>query len=467
MRRNSRAKNLGLLAVLLAAPLSLPFSGTAALAQAAAPEPGLPATAPPPVPPLAPTVPNLHQEEGGRPLVRGESVFDRPRPEYDPIGVRVGGFFLYPRAELEETYNDNIFATKKGTDDFITVVRPEAALLSNWGQHELNFRVGASIGTFASHSSENFADYLISTDGRYDIDHNLSAFGALKFEHLHEDRDDPNSAGVALHPVEYDAYTGTVGLAQKGLRIGYEASFVIHREDYENGTAIGGGALDLQVRNLTSFTPSVRLNYEIVPNYEAFVRATGIFVAYDNSTAGNSALNPSRDSNGYRFDAGGRIDLTGVTYAELYAGYLSQEYSDTRLGAISGVDAGARVVWNPDSITSVIFNGDRRVVDANNFAAGGVANSAGYLRSGLSAEVDHELLRNVLLNASVIFENDDYQGIDRSDNRIDLTAGARYLLNNNIYLGAAYTYTNRDSTGAQAFGQFSRNLFMIRLTGQM
>lgn len=465
MSGGSRAKigfRAGLSVLLSALPV-------AAWAQFARPEPGLPPTAEPPVPPIAPTAPALHERDIAGPLQRGQTVFERPRPEYDPIGVRLGSFFFYPRAELEEVYNDNIFATRHGTDDFLTVVSPSAALLSNWGTHALNFRVGASVGTFARHTTENFGEYYIAGSGRYDIDRFLSAYGDVKFAHLHEDREDPTAPGGTRNPIEFDSYTATAGIVQKHLRIGYDLFLQYQRFDYENAQLNTGVIIGQQIRNDNVFTPTLRLSYEIVPNYEAFVRASGVIVAYDNSSAGG--VFPTRDSSGYRIDAGARIDLTGVTYGEIYAGYLSQSYNNNRFGTIEGADAGARLVWNPDTLTSVIFGGDRQVVDANTFAAftpaGGGGLSAGYLRSSVSALLEHELLRNVLVNASVIYENDDYQGINRTDDRIDLTAGVRYLLNHNLYLGAAYTYTDRDSTGTDAFGQFSRNLFMIRLTGQM
>src|SRR6266699_1072721 len=71
-------------------------------------------------PPVSPVAPSQRPEDFGRLLERGQSVVERPRPEYDPLGIRFGSFFLYPRAELDEVYNDNVFATKTGTkSDFI------------------------------------------------------------------------------------------------------------------------------------------------------------------------------------------------------------------------------------------------------------------------------------------------------------------------------------------------------------
>ena len=78
----------------------------------ATPVPGL-RTAP--RPPVAPTVPELRPEPFGYYLQRGQSVTERPRPELDPLGIHAGGFFIYPRAELDQVYNDNIYATPAAT----------------------------------------------------------------------------------------------------------------------------------------------------------------------------------------------------------------------------------------------------------------------------------------------------------------------------------------------------------------
>src|SRR3954447_8123129 len=85
----------------------------------------IPQPAPIVQPPLAPTSPAQQPEAFGRFLDRGGTVLERPRPEYDPLGLRFSNWFLYPKIELDEVYNDNIFATKGNRkNDFITVVSP-------------------------------------------------------------------------------------------------------------------------------------------------------------------------------------------------------------------------------------------------------------------------------------------------------------------------------------------------------
>ena len=98
---------------------------------------------PVPTPPVGPAQP---APETAVPL-RGQTVTDRPRPLFDPLGLRIEEFFLYPRLELDEAFNDNIFATSTGTKgDFITNLRPRADLVSNFGQHGFTVSAGANIG---------------------------------------------------------------------------------------------------------------------------------------------------------------------------------------------------------------------------------------------------------------------------------------------------------------------------------
>jgi hypothetical protein len=44
------------------------------------------------------------------------------QPLREPRGLRAGGFIVFPRIEIEEKYDDNIFATKNNREsDFVTV----------------------------------------------------------------------------------------------------------------------------------------------------------------------------------------------------------------------------------------------------------------------------------------------------------------------------------------------------------
>lgn len=63
---------------------------------------------------------------------RGVSVNERPRPDFEPEGLRIGTFLLFPQLGLEERYNTNIYAQRNDAkDDFISRLQPELRLESD------------------------------------------------------------------------------------------------------------------------------------------------------------------------------------------------------------------------------------------------------------------------------------------------------------------------------------------------
>src|SRR5687767_13916781 len=67
---------------------------------------------------------------------RGVTVTTRPRPEYDPLGVRLGAFRLDAAAELGLGYEDNVFGRENDRigDGFFSS-GGSASLVSGWTRH--------------------------------------------------------------------------------------------------------------------------------------------------------------------------------------------------------------------------------------------------------------------------------------------------------------------------------------------
>lgn len=411
-----------------------------------------------PVLPVGPEVPL----QTNIPLEGGQTVDSRARPELDPLGFRVGQFFIFPRLEVDEAYSDNIFATRSGAvGDFITALQPGFDIRSDFGTNALNLSAGAIIQQYISHSSFDTQDPYIKGDGRLDVDAVHDFHGSLNYQRLHLDPGSPNFAGNAAQPQPYTTYGGAAGFEQTKLRVNYSADLSAERSEYEAVPAVGGGLVQESENNDWAYELALRGAYEFRTGYQAFVRGAVNLRDYDHAEIGS----PIRSSYGYRTDVGVRIDLTGVTYVDAYVGYLDQIYESAQLGSISGVDFGTNAVWNVTELTSLSFNVSRSAQDVS-AAVVGTALVPGYFHTVVGARVDHELLRNLLLNGQLTYANDDFQGEDRTDSDYMASIGAKYLLNRNLYLGATYTFEHRDSSGAQAINQFTRNIIMLRASTQ-
>ncbi len=278
-----------------------------------------------------------------------ETVTTRPRPEVDPLGVRMGSFFLFPKIGLSETYDDNIFRTDGSeVDDFITVLSPSLNLKSNWNRHSLNFGASADIGRYADRTTENYEDYNVNTGGTLDITRRSHLSGGLSYAKLHEERGSPDAAN-GINPTEYKLANADASFRQQLNRVNVTVGGTAKNYNYDDVSLSGGGVSNQDDRDRNEYEGSVRLGYEIVPQYEAFVKTTVNKRSYI-SSVDDAGVN--RDSNGYALDGGVRIDLTGKTFGDVFVGYRSQDYKDPTLSTVSGMDFGADLTWNATSLTT-------------------------------------------------------------------------------------------------------------------
>ena len=77
------------------------------------------------------------------------------------------------------------------------------------------------------------------------------------------------------------------------------------------------------------------------------------------------------------------------------------------------------------------------------------------------------MLRNLILNANFAFVNDDYDGIDRTDNFYVGGVGARYLITRNFNASLGYRFVQRNSSGDDDVNDYTRNLVRIGVQAQM
>jgi hypothetical protein len=407
--------------------------------------------------PLAPSGPQVPTVPG-QPISLGQTVTSRPRPDFDPVGMRLGDFFWFPHGEFDEMFNSNIFATPSPTSDWITQLQPGFDLLSDLPRNAINLHAGAGAQFYASNSSQNTATGFAAADGRLDVDANSDFYGNAQVAHLYTPRTSPNSPGGAAEPVTYNQYTASTGYAQTGLRLGYQVDLAVQDTQYNAVPLIGGGILPQSSADVITPQAALRVSYELIPDYLGYVRASGTVYDYTHTFPGQTNFN----STVYRIDAGLQILPRHLIYGEAYIGYLTQTFHTASISSTSTPDFGGRLIWNVTGLTTVNANAVRTFQTTNPTSGTG----AGFLQSSVAASVDHELRYDILLNGYAGYENDGYQGIARTDNVFSAGAGIRYLVSRNLYLGGAYTYQQRTSSGAAAGGHYSQNIVMLRLGTQ-
>lgn len=390
-------------------------------------------------------------------LQRGQTVLERARPETEPLGVRSGPITVLPQVETGMTYDDNIFATQSGkTGDFIWTVQPQ--IRANWdlGRHSLNLMAGASLGRHLEHSSENYDDYRLEADGR--IEATSADTLDFRFHHRrdHEGRGDPNTESSLAEPVVYYRSGGELTYEHTFGRIRGQVFARFDHYDFDNTPRLDGTTAREDDRNRWETAAGLRVGYEMTPGREVFVRLTHLRVLYDQTP---DASGRNRDSWGYEAVAGASYDITGLITAEVFAGYLARSYTDATLKDFGGPGFGARLNWSVTPLTTVTARITRSVEETTTERSGVLASN--YTRTLAALRVDHELLRSLILNARLQWRNEDYGGIDRTDNIVTAGAGATYTLSRNIYLSGDYTFEKLFSNGDVQ--KYSSNIVFLRL----
>ncbi len=407
-----------------------------------------------------PTAPRLPPPPGAQEDYAGETVTTRRRPEFDPIGLRLGEFFWFPRAELAEAYNSNIFATNTApTSDLITALQPRFDLLSISPRHALNLH-GSSVSQFyAGNPAQNTQDGTVRMDGRLDVTAGSSFFGNASVAHQHISYGSPNSPGNIAQPVTYWDYIARAGYIQGRRRFSYQVDVGVQAAQYNPAQLVGGGILPQNTQNTLIPSAAVRASYELVPDYRGYVRVGSSLYNYWHAVGNNSSI--------YRINLGLEIRPRHLIYGEAYVGYLVQNYARQALGSASAPDYGGQLVWNVTPLTTLTFTGLRAFYTGTPSTGGTTVSGPagnGYLSSTIDVNADYELLRNLLLNLNTGYENDSFQGITRTDNVFSVGAGARYLVNRNLFLGSSLSHYQRSSTFARA--SFNQNIFMLRVGTQ-
>ncbi len=373
----------------------------------------------------------------GQPL-RGESVMERQRPDYDAKGMRIPGFLFYPSLTVGELFDSNIYRSQNNLQhDFITTLNPQLELRSDWNNHELNFIASADVGLHAIKSSENYEDFRFGTNGRFDITRDSNLFGGITYSRLHEDRGSPDDV-LGAEPTVFTALYPRVGYEHRFNRISVRADASLLRLDYDDvGRGAGRGEINNDDRDRYIGLGSLRVSYEIQKEYKAFVRGSYNVVRYD-STPDDNGFN--RNSHGWEVVGGVALDFTGVLTGDFFAGYRKQYMdADSRLKDVDGPTYGANLSWNLSGLTTIEAGIERTVQQSTLFGA------SGYFATVYRASIDHELRRWLIVSGYGQLRHDVYFGNGRNDKIFGAGAGVRYFMNRYAHLRLKYDFTRRNS----------------------
>ncbi|WP_197277363.1 outer membrane beta-barrel protein [Sphingomonas profundi] len=375
----------------------------------------------------------------GRPVTAPvDTVAERARPDYDAVGIPLGGFTVFPEVAVGAAYDDNIYrtATMK-RDDGYAELRPRVRIVSPSRVYPVAIEADATVRRYASIQTENSEQYGLSADAAAEIGAGTRVSLAGGYERRLEPRGSAGDLFVGGDPITYHLLR-IEGSASHGVgALGIEAGGSAQRYDYA-AVRINGARIGQDFGDFRSVGGHVRLAYAVGPAIAAFVR--GGFDASDYPKFDGL----DRSSKGFSVLAGVQLGLGNLVTGSVGVGYLRENFADPAYGDISGIDYDVALNWNPTPLVSVSLRGSRSLQRSP------FVGSAGGISTNATLGVQYELLRQLILTSDVSYTRESYRGLDRDDDYVGAQLGARYLVNRTLSLTASVNYRRQTSSGVGA-----------------
>lgn len=376
-------------------------------------------------------------------LDRRPARFARFEP-YDPIGIKVGGFVVFPESEFALTAYDNIFRSSSNVRRDVSFdVRPSIRAVSNWRSHAMEFRA-TGVSTFHNEfSSEDDRGYLLESRGRIDITRrtNIEMLGS------HERNQEQRGSIIAASATGSRANVETDRLAatfnHRFNRLAIQLRGTLTETDYGSSTDTIGGFVSNDARDTTTLETAARATWLFKPNFGIFGEVAHNTREYKAAPADNI----QRDSSGDRVSVGvsfngnsnnGRNDqkLRG----EVSIGHQRQEFDDRRLPSISGIVVDANLGWRVSALTSVLFTARSTIGEST------LPGSGGALSQSYGVELRHAFRRYLIGTAALRYTTLDYEGLNLKEHDLTSQLGLEYYVNRNWTLFSRYQHVTYEST---------------------
>lgn len=370
---------------------------------------------------------------------RNESVIDRPHPEYDPVGVPAGGFLVFPSIDVDLGYTDNVYqANANGVADGFVAIEPKVRAVSQWSLHRLTADASGKLVRYFKYAARNEDGWSIGTDGRLDMSGDASlSLGARTTRMYESGFSGASLTGVrSAVPVQASMFKALEEVRFTRVRAVLAADYSIL--DYKPVQTLAGTTLSGRDRDRNVVRGIGHVEYGLTPDAGLFVQATYAKTNYPALLA--SGL-PNRDSSEIRVLTGVSFDLTALLRGSLGIGYVDRRYESLLYKDISGISIDGKLEYFPSQLTTLTISGRRQIEDST------VSGTSGFFNTGVAARVDHELLRNAIVNIGAEYEHDDYIGTTSRANSVRISGGGQYLMSNTLRFDVGASYGKRTANG--------------------
>ena len=380
-------------------------------------------------------------------------IEDRSRSEYSQPPIVAGGFEIYPQVETLVDFVDNLYVTELAqVDDVAVSVMPRVDVRSRRPDRDIFLRAQVGYETYLDNQAEDRLTFLIRGRGRFGLGTLTRPFVGFQVNRNNSSSRELMDFRYSAQPLTVTTLRANAGLERDFGPITGVVEGTFQSADYGGAVVIGGVALDGGFRDFKVYGGRAQLGYSRFAGQRVYIQ----FAANrrDFSGAASDPRLPAdflrdRSSEGFQLEAGYAASLTELLQVDIRAGYLRQEFDDPAVPVTKGLSFEGQLLWSPTALTTVSVRGSRSIDNTDNPLFSGV------LRSELSAGIQHELRRNVILSADARYSRYNPAGSGNNGSEWQMSAAARYLISPRWSLSLRGERFERNNTFAASQNRLS------------
>jgi hypothetical protein len=388
----------------------------------------------------------------------GVTVASRLRPDFDYPGIRFGDILVRPEFAESAGYDGNVAGTQSAHGSSFLETQGAVTVNSDWARDSFMGALTADNDKYFDLASQSYTNWSGSLGGTRDIGLDTLSAG---YVHLNL-----NQTARDLNAPQLDS---PIAYRVDDLRINYKSVFSVlslqpgievARYDYDDGSVLGQPYLQTY-RDRIVVTPSLTASYEFAPLRSLVLVVSDADARYTDQPAGVA----TRNFNDISVLAGINYDTGGLIRVRALAGYETRHFTSTQYPTISSPIVEASAAWTPTGLTTITGTFARYIEDSASEATVGLTSTT------VRVAVDHEYLRNVLLNATAGFIANSYEQDQGNQSYLTVGAGVTWLINQHMRLIGHYDFATRQSnatagglgSGQTLGGNYSDNRFLLQL----
>jgi hypothetical protein len=381
-----------------------------------------------------------------------------PRPKTADGALQVLDWLIYGNLAVGGVYDSNVFASPNQQAVYGTRFQPSVIAARNTGiQRTLVY----GVGDLRYYPSLGRTDLVSTSAGLahvWEIQRDLvfrTQFEATRGLQGSSLVSAVNGAGVLYtQPVNYTSLFASTSIEKSFGQFFTAIGGSVTGNFYDNTKDSLGNVIDEQFQNGTRSTLNGRFGYNITPIVYAFVEPS-----VNSGRFQGSNLN----SNGYQIVGGLGTARISLFNGEIYAGVLTEHFSDPRISTLNQPIFGGRISWYPTRFVTVTGSFDQ-TLGTSDFSPTVFQSGSATKLSTAKLVANWSMLRDVTLDGNVQLQHYEYLNSPRIDDLTQFGLKITYMFRPRlgIYIEDSYGILQSNIPGVA----YTRNFVSLGATSK-